>query len=42
MAKTIVAIKEFMHFLTDDPAHREESPPHVRTILDVLEPISPH
>ena len=37
MAKTIGAIKGFMHFLTDDPAHREESPRHVLTILDVLE-----
>lgn len=41
MAKTIEAIKGFMHFLTDDPSHREESPRYVRTILDVLEPRSP-
>ena len=40
MAKTIGAIKSFVHFLTDDPSRREEWPPHVRTILDVLEPRS--
>jgi hypothetical protein len=37
MARTIGVIKDFMHFLTEDPAHRDESPEHVRTILDVLE-----
>jgi len=41
MAKTIGAIKGFMHFLTDDPAHREEFPRHLVTILDVLEPSKP-
>jgi hypothetical protein len=41
MAKTLGAIKGFMHFLTDDPSRRDESPQHVRTILDVLEPRSP-
>jgi hypothetical protein len=40
MAKTIGAIKGFVHFLTDDPSRRDESPQHVRTILDVLEPDS--
>jgi hypothetical protein len=40
MAKTIGAIKDFVHFLTDDPSRRDESPQHVRTILDVLEPRS--
>ncbi|HSK32906.1 MAG TPA: hypothetical protein VK903_05435 [Propionicimonas sp.] len=42
MARTIGAIKEFMHFLTDDPAHRDESPRHVLTVLDVLEPRKLH
>ena len=41
MARTIGAIREFIHFLTDDPSHRGESPRHVLTILDVLEPRSP-
>ena len=41
MARTIGAIKDFLHFLTDDPSHRHESPRHVLTILDVLEPRSP-
>lgn len=40
MAKTIGALKGFMHFLTDDPSRLAGSTPHVRTILDVLEPRS--
>jgi hypothetical protein len=40
MAKTIGAIKGFMHFLTDDPSRREEPPRRVLTILDVLGPPS--
>ncbi|MGV8907587.1 MAG: hypothetical protein ACOH1Y_01265 [Propionicimonas sp.] len=41
MAAALVAIKGFVHFLTDDLSYRGESPRHIPTILDVLEPRSP-
>lgn len=41
MAAALGAIKGFVHFLTDDPSAPAESPRHIPTVLDVLEPRIP-
>ncbi len=41
MAVALGAIQGFLHFLTDDWVQHDESPRHIVTVLDVLEPRSP-